>query len=88
MATYIPLESTCLPIEMLVTLIARDFPELAQDCDQILDEPDIPRELKEEEVKRTIQLYQMRLEAGLIETPPQQPFLKTSLMKIIRKKFL
>ena len=68
MATAIPLDGP-LPIEVLVLFLSQDFPELSEECIHILEEPDVDRATKEQQVQGTLQLYQARLEAGLIDQP-------------------
>lgn len=64
-----PKSSLNLPIEMLVMRIAADFPDLADECTKILEEPNIDRDVLEREVTRTIKFHQLRLQGGFIDSP-------------------
>ena len=85
MASHLPITSDACPIEMLVVMLSRDFPDLADQCNEILSETDIPRELRVTEVRRTIELYQLRLEAGLIGQPDTIHQKKHFLPQFLRK---
>ena len=85
MATAIPLDGP-LPIEVLVLLLSPEFPELAEECVNILEEPDLDRETKEHQVIGTLQLYQARLEAGLIDQPPSNQSPRTFFEKFLQRE--
>ena len=52
---------------MLVLMLAKEFPYLANDLEGILKETALTREEAEKEIYNTIELYQLRLKARLID---------------------
>lgn len=55
-----------LPISMQVAMLGKQFPFLADELDMILEEPGITDEQAEIKIRNAVELYHMRLKAGLI----------------------
>lgn len=65
MARY--LSYSCTPIEMIVEMRSRQFPDLVREFEKICGAPDLTHEEMHLQIKQTIELYHMRLDAGLIQ---------------------
>jgi len=55
------------PLEFLVPMIAKDYPDLTDQLEAIIRKPDISRHDAEKEIARAVDMYQMQLVAGRIK---------------------